>query len=77
MRRVIIVVNLLFAAFIQPLWSCKHADIINSSPPEQNGRQFPDDIFRRIFVNENVCILIEASLKYVPMDPIDDNPALV
>ena len=30
----------------------------NSSPPEQNGRHFTDDIFICIFVNEKFCILI-------------------
>ena len=29
------------------------------------------------FVNEKFCILIEISLKFVPMGPIDNNPALV
>ena len=45
--------------------------------PEQNGRHFADDIFRCIFVNEKFCILIKISLKFVPKDPIDNNPALV
>ena len=35
------------------------------------------DIFRRIFVNEKFCILIENSLKFVPKVPNDNNPALV
>ena len=35
-----------------------------------------DDIFRCIFVNENVCILIKISLKFVPYGPIDDTHAL-
>ena len=34
----------------------------HSSPPEQNGRHFADDIFRCIFVNGKFCILIEMSL---------------
>ena len=77
MWMMIIVVSLLFATCIQPLWSCSHADKINSSPPGQYGRHFADDIFRRIFVNENVFIVIKASLKFVSMGPIDNNPALV
>ena len=36
-----------------------------------------DDIFTCILINENCCILIELSLKYVRKDPIDNNPALV
>ena len=50
---------------------------INSSPPGQNGRHFADDIFRCIFVNENFCILIKISLKFVAKSPIDNRPALV
>ena len=43
----------------------------------QNGRRFPDDIFKRIFVNENKWISIKISLKFVPKGPIDNIPALV
>ena len=50
---------------------------VHSSPPRQNGRYFPDDIFRWIFMNENYCILIRISLKLVPKVPIDNNPVLV
>ena len=50
---------------------------INSSPPGQNGRRFSEDIFRCIFLNENICILIEISLKCVLKGLIDNNPALV
>ena len=34
---------------------------INSSFPGENGRQFADDIFERIFLNEKVQILIKIS----------------
>ena len=36
-----------------------------------------DDIFKRIFVNENFIIPIQISLKFVPRSPIDNRPALV
>ena len=36
-----------------------------------------DDIFKRIFVNENVKISIRISLKFVPDGPIDNKSALV
>ena len=39
---------------------------LNSSPPEQNGRHSADRIFKYIFVNEKLCILIKMSLKLVP-----------
>ena len=49
----------------------------NTLRPRQNGRYFPDDIFQRIFLNENFCILIKILLKFVPKGSIDYNPALV
>ena len=36
-----------------------------------------DDIFKCIFLNEKICILIKISPKCVPKGPIDNNPALV
>ena len=36
-----------------------------------------EDIFNCIFLNENDTILIQISLKYVPMSPIDNKSALV
>ena len=45
--------------------------------PRQNGCHFADDIFKRIFVNENIWILIKISLKFVPNGPINNIPALV
>ena len=51
--------------------------LINSLRPRQDGRHFADDIFMCIFFNENCCILIKFSLKYVRKGPIDSNPALV
>ena len=45
--------------------------------PRQNGRHFPDDIFKWIFLNENVWILIKISLKFIPKGPINNIPALV
>ena len=43
----------------------------------QDGRHFQGDIFKWIFFNENCCVLIHISLKYVPKGPIDNNLALV
>ena len=39
--------------------------------------QFPDDIFKWIFLNENIWISIEISLKFVLKGPINNIPALV
>ena len=38
---------------------------------------FPDDTFERIFLNENVIILIKISLKFVPYGPMNDILAFV
>ena len=50
---------------------------INTLRPRQNGRHFADDILKCIFLNENVYISIEISLKFVPKGPINTIPALV
>ena len=52
----------------------------NTLRPRQNGRRFADDTFKRIFLYENVRILIYISLKFVPKHakgPIINNPALI
>ena len=53
------------------------AFIFNSLRPRPSGRHFPDDIFKWIFVNENVWILIKISLKFVSKGLINHIPALV
>ena len=50
---------------------------LNTLRPRQNGRHFADDILKCIFLNENVWILIEISLKFVPKGPIGNIPSLV
>ena len=45
--------------------------------PRQNGRHFPDDPFKCIFLNENVRISIDIPLKFVSTVPIDNIRALV
>ena len=49
---------------------------INTLRQRQNGRNFPDDIFKCIFLDENLWILIKISLKFVPKGPINNIPAL-
>ena len=49
----------------------------NTLRPRQNGRHFPDDIIKSIFLNENVWVSIKISLKFVPKGPINNIPALV
>ena len=51
--------------------------IINSLRPRQNGRHFPDDIFKCISLNWNVWISPKISLKFVPKVPINNLLVLV
>ena len=50
---------------------------LSTMRPRKNGRHFADDIFKCIFLNENVWIPIEISLMFVPKGPIDNIPSLV
>ena len=51
--------------------------VIKTMTLRQNGRHFVDDIFPCIFLNENVWILKNISLKFVPKSQINKIPALV
>ena len=51
--------------------------ILNTLRLIQDGRHFTDDIFKGIFLNENIWIPIAFSLKFVCRGPINNNPALV
>ena len=42
----------------------------NTLRPRQIGRHFPDNIFKCIFLNENIWISINISLKFVPINNI-------
>ena len=53
-------------------WRC-----FNTLRPRQNGRHFADDIFKCIFLNENVWIPLKTSLAFVPKGPINNIPTLV
>ena len=50
---------------------------LNTLSPRQDGRYFADDIFTCIFLNENVWISINISVKFVPKGQINNIPALV
>ena len=51
--------------------------LVNTLRPRQNGRHFADDVFKCIFLNENVWILLKSSLKFVPKGQINNTPSLV
>ena len=57
--------------------SIRKRSLINTLRLRQNGRHFPDDIFKCIFLNENKWITIKISLKFVPKGQINNIPALV
>ena len=49
---------------------------VNTLGLQQNGRLLPDDIFKCIFLNENVWIFINISLKFVSKGPNNNIRAL-
>ena len=57
--------------FRESMHACGYLSV-NTLRPKQNGRHFPDDIFKCIFLNENVWILIKISLKFVPKGRISN-----
>ena len=50
-------------------------EMVNTLRPRHNGRHFPDNIFKWIFLNRNLWISIKISLKFVPRGPINIIPA--
>ena len=60
-----------------PIFYSSLCQSCNTLRPRQNGRHFPDNIFKCIFLNESIWIAIEISLKFVPKGPINNIPALV
>ena len=60
----------------RPRLGCSLA-IVNTLRPRQNGRNFPDDILKCVFFNENLWISLKISLKFGPKVRINIIPALV
>ena len=52
-------------------------ELLKPLRPRQNGRHFADDVFKCIFLNENVWISLKISLKFVPKGLINNIPSLV
>ena len=57
--------------------ACRCPSTVNTLRPKQDGRHFPNDIFKCIFLNENAQISLKKSLKFVPKVWINNIPALV
>ena len=51
--------------------------MINTLRPRENGRRFADDTFKCIFLNGNIRNSSKICLKFVPLGPINNIPALV
>ena len=51
--------------------------LLTHLPLNKMATNLADDIFNHIFLNENVWILIEIPLKFVPKGLIDNKPAFV
>ena len=68
-------------AFVYTTYHCAIVFVLahsfNKLSLRQNGRHFPDNIFKCIFLNGNVWILVRISLKFVSKGPINNIPALV
>ena len=65
--------TILVHPYHHPLWNI----VNNTLGPRRNEQHFADDIFKRIFFNENVWISIKISLKFVSNGPINNIPVLV
>ena len=54
-----------------------HNPAFTTLRPRQNGRHFPDDVFKIFFLKEYVWFPIAISLKFVPEGPFNNIPILV
>ena len=54
-----------------------HCNTFNTLRPKQNGCHFTEDTFKCIFLNENVWMSIQISLKFILKGPINNIPSLV
>ena len=77
----------LHTALLRFSYSCEHNYAISRSlervhdidrlRPRQNDRYFVDDMFKWIFLNENIWIAIKIPQKFIPRRPINNIPALI
>ena len=56
---------------------CHYLNWFNTFRPRQKGHHFADDIFKCIFLNENIWIPTAISLTFVPQAIINNIPASV
>ena len=68
--------NVIVSRYRSYLDDCgQELDSFNTLRPRQKGRNVPEDTLKCIFLNKNVCISIQISLKFVPK-AIEDTLAL-
>ena len=66
-----------FQRLLLDFWSDNDTNLsFNTLRPRRNRRHFADDIFKCIFLNENVLISIKIQLKFIPKGPINSIPTL-
>ena len=67
----------LFLHLLPCYWETPVHRLFNTWRQRQNGHNFTDNIFKYIFLNANVQISINISLKFVPQGQISNIPVLV
>ena len=50
---------------------------VNTLRLRQNGHHFTDNIFKCNFLNENLCISVQISLKFVLQGPLNNKTSLI
>ena len=61
---------------VHPLYVYFPCPLLNTLRPKRNEQHFADDIFKRIFIHENVWVPIKISWKFVPNGPVNNIPAM-
>ena len=74
-RRIVTIENHKIACYSTSIVH-RELDIYLDIEAEKNGSHFPDDIFKCIFLNENMWISVKISPKFVPEGPINNILAL-
>ena len=76
-NNVLLIKSVVIYWWLSRLISCPHIMGLNTLRARQNCRHFADDIFKRIFLNENVWISLKIWLNFVSKVPINNIPAMV
>ena len=67
-----------FAPLTRKFWLLSHRySLIHRGQDRMDWRHFAADIYKRIFLNENIWIPIKISLTFIPNGPFNNIPVLV